>query len=218
MTYWDNDGHHQAPAALDLLGETEAKVLDLHTRLDSAAQVVFAPAILDFLTDVFQGDAVAFQCLYFEYGSQQGCHQDTAFVYVTPPHQLVASWVALEDVVPGAGELFYYPGSQRLDDLIFAGGTKALRGGDPDAATYSAQLEGIASEAGLSRHLLHIAKGDALMWAADLMHGGAPIEARHTRRSLVTHYCPKSASVPYVAQSGKALRQVCERGWVVSAT
>ncbi len=217
MTYWDAQGHHHTPATPDRLGETEAKVLDLHTRLSAAQRVIFAPAIIDFLTDVFQDDAVAFQCLYFEYGSQQGCHQDTAFVYVQPPHQLVASWVALEDVVPGSGELFYYPGSQKLGDLIFAGGTKALLGGDPDADTYSTQLEQLAEKSGLQRKLLHIAKGDALMWAADLMHGGAPIQARHTRRSLVTHYCPKNAIVPYVAHTGKEIRQVCPRGWVVGA-
>jgi hypothetical protein len=215
MTYWDETGHHREKAGPDRLGKTEAKVLDLHVYLDSTHDLIFAPDIVDFLTDVFQDDAVAFQSLYFEYGSQQGCHQDTAFVYVEPPLHFAASWIALEDIVPGSGELFYFPGSQKLDDLLFADGTKALRGGDPDAEHYSSELERIAAEAGLTKQFLHIPKGDALIWAADLMHGGAPIHVRHTRRSLVTHYCPKNAAVPYVVQSGKALRQVRDRGWVV---
>ncbi len=217
MTYWDTDGHHFEKAQQQHIGKTEAKILDLHVHLESSYDLIFAPAILDFLTDIFQDEVLAFQNLFFEYGSQQGCHQDTAFVYVEPPYQFAASWIALEDIVENSGELFFYPGSQHLDDLIFSGGTKALPGGDPDAPHYSQTLERLAAEAGLSRELLHIKKGDALIWAADLIHGGAPILARHTRRSLVTHYCPVGASVPYVAHTGREIRKVRDRGWIVGA-
>jgi len=217
MTYWDATGHHYAPAAADLLHHKEAKVLDLHTRLESARDLIFAPAILDFLTDIFQDDAVAFQSLYFENGSQQGCHQDTAFVYVEPPYQFAASWIALEDILPGTGELFYYPGSHRMDDLIFAQDTKALRPGDPDGPGYSASLEEILTAQGLHRELLHIPQGTALMWSADLVHGGAPIQTPHTRRSLVTHYAPKHAVIPYQPHPDRPLREVWKRGWVVGA-
>jgi hypothetical protein len=217
MTYWDEEGHHYDKATPALLMKHEAKVLDLHTRLASAADLIFAPRILDFLRDIFQDDAVAFQSLYFEFGSQQGAHQDTAFVYTDPPYHFAASWIALEDAVPGAGELFYYPGSQRLDDLIFADGTKALRPGDPAGSSYSKDLEQIAVGEGLQRKLLHIRSGDALLWAADLIHGGAPIRNRHTRRSLVTHYCRKSATVPYVAANAREIRCVRSGAWVVGA-
>jgi ectoine hydroxylase-related dioxygenase (phytanoyl-CoA dioxygenase family) len=217
MTYWDTDGHHQEQVSPANLGKLEAKVLDLHVHLDEANDLIFAPKIMNFLTDTFQDDAVAFQCLYFENGSQQGCHQDTAFVYVDPPYQFAASWIALEDVVPGSGELFYYPGSQKIDDLIFQGGNKELRGGDPDGPNYSNLLESIAEGAGLTKQFLHIKAGESLMWAADLMHGGAPITTKHTRRSLVTHYCPLKAVVPYAKHVGREPRRVRDRGWVIGA-
>ena len=35
-------------------------------------------------------------------------------------------------------------------------------------------------------------KGDALIWASDLVHGGSRITNQNTRRSFVTHYCPVS--------------------------
>ena len=217
MTFWDTDGHHHQAAAESLLAKREAKVLDLHIRLEAARQLIFAPKILDFLTDMFQDDVVAFQSLYFKYGSQQGAHQDTAFVITEPSSHFAASWIALEDVVPGAGELFYYPGSQRLDDLIFAGGTKALQGGDPDAERYSVLLEQDAEAAGHRRERLLIPRGTALIWAADLVHGGEPVRLSQTRRSLVTHYCPKRAKVPYAEHLGLAPRQVGDRAWVIGA-
>jgi hypothetical protein len=217
MTYWDDAGHHHEQASIACLDKLEAKVLDLHVRIDAAQQLIFAPKILDFLIDVFQDDVVAFQSLYFENGSQQGAHQDTAFVYTEPASHFAASWIALEDVVPGAGELFYYPGSQGLDDLIFADGTKALRGGDPDADHYSSLLEKVAADNGFPRMPLHIPAGTALIWAADLIHGGEPVRIPHSRHSLVTHYCPKRAVVPYARHLGLQPFRVTDRGWVVAA-
>ena len=40
-------------------------------------------------------------------------------------------------------------------------------------------------------------KGDALIWAADLAHGGKPISQDHTRLSIVTHYCPAEVAPLY---------------------
>jgi phytanoyl-CoA hydroxylase len=33
-------------------------------------------------------------------------------------------------------------------------------------------------------------RGDALIWSADLAHGGSPISRDRTRKSVVAHYCP----------------------------
>ncbi len=33
--------------------------------------------------------------------------------------ELVATWIALEDVQEGTGELEYYPGSHRIKDFVF---------------------------------------------------------------------------------------------------
>ena len=217
MTYWDNQGqHHYDVARRDKLGNREAKVLDVHVRLPSSQKLIFAPRLLDFLTDVFQEEPVAFQTLYFENGSQQGAHQDTAFVYTDPPYHFVASWIALEDVAPQTGELFYYPGSHRMDDLLFADGTKALRPGDPDGPRYSTILEQLASEYGLQRARFLPKRTDVLFWSSDLIHGGEPTTRQATRRSLVTHYCPRSASVPYARATGAKAKRLDCGGWVIA--
>jgi ectoine hydroxylase-related dioxygenase (phytanoyl-CoA dioxygenase family) len=49
--------------------------------------------------------ALAFQSLYFRWGSRQDIHQDTVFVKVSSPMEMVASWVALEDIQTDSGEL-----------------------------------------------------------------------------------------------------------------
>jgi hypothetical protein len=82
----------------------------VHYHLPSSHDLIFSPSILKFLWDLFGEAPVAFQGLYFEYGSAQGAHNDTAFVYVEPASLFAASWIALEDIKPNTGELFYYPG------------------------------------------------------------------------------------------------------------
>jgi ectoine hydroxylase-related dioxygenase (phytanoyl-CoA dioxygenase family) len=50
----------------------------------------------------------------FFYKVPQRPHQDYPYVHTPRPSFLAASWVALEDVHPDAGPLFYYPRSHRL--------------------------------------------------------------------------------------------------------
>jgi len=217
MTFWDDQGHHHYDIARkDKLGNREAKVLDLHVRLPPSQRLIFAPKLLDFLTDVFQEEPVAFQTLYFENGSQQGAHQDTAFVYTDPPYHFVASWIALEDVAPDTGELFYYPRSHKIDDLTFADGTKALRPGDPDGNMYSVFLEQMARDYALKRDRFLRKRTDVLFWASDVIHGGKQTSRKATRRSLVTDYCSRTAAVPYArAKRMKPKRLDCG-GWVIA--
>jgi len=198
MTYWDDAGHHMEQASREKLLKREAKVLDVHWDSETVQRAIFSSRLSRFLALVFEKPALAFQSLYFTNGSEQSLHQDTAFVYVDSPLELAASWIALEDVHEGSGELVYYPGSHRIDDLIFASGTKALLGDDPAKETYSETLEQRCLEAGLKKETFLPRKGDALIWAADLVHGGAERSTDRTRRSLVTHYCPRDRVPPYL--------------------
>ena len=211
VTFWDEKGKHQKRAAVDDLARTEAKLLDVHHTLASVQQAIFFRGMGRFLEMVFEMPAIAFQSLYFEKGSEQGLHQDTAFVYVDQPLEFVASWIALEDVQRGAGELIYYPASHRLPDRIFASGTKAMLPGDPEISGYSADLLSRCTSAGLSEQRFLPRRGDVLLWAADLAHGGAPRLTAATRRSLVTHYCPANRRPPYV-KDGAATRIVLDHG------
>jgi ectoine hydroxylase-related dioxygenase (phytanoyl-CoA dioxygenase family) len=200
MTYWAPDGKHQHEAQRDKLAAGECKILDVHSNDADVQRAIFAPKIARFLELVMGAKATAFQTLYFEYGSEQGLHQDTAFVYVDPPLEFVASWLALEDITSGSGELVFYAGSHRLPDELFGDPPgKALFGNDPKARTYSRDLEQRCKDASMKLEHFVPKAGDVLFWAADLVHGGAPRQSGSTRRSLVTHYCPLGRRPPYAS-------------------
>jgi len=157
---------------------------------------------VNFLSAIFEERPLCFQSLHFERGSTQGIHQDTAYVVVDQPLNLAASWIALEDVQPGSGELMYYPCSHRFSDHLYSGRYKHFNHERDSHQEHMSHLESLhqkAKEAGLSLQKFRPKKSDMLIWHADLAHGGLPIQdAALTRRSYVSHYCGMSRVPHYV--------------------
>ncbi len=178
-----------------------AKALDVHHFSPAVRRLMFASPIAEFLGLIFDGRTMASQTLGFLRGSAQGSHQDSAYVVYTLPRQFAASWVALEDVTIGAGELFYYPGSHHLPDFLYSGRYKSVSEarrmgvdrGEVDAQErrHAQSLDGLAERFGLSKQVFAAKQGDVLIWHADLIHGGHEVSREITRKSIVTHYCPK---------------------------
>lgn len=179
------------------------KVLDTYQHLPTAHAIIFANAICAFLRAVFEDNILAFQGLHFEKGSTQAIHQDTAYVVLTEPMKLCASWVALEDVQTGSGELVYYPGSHRLPDWLYSKRFKHFNHKRDEHTEHLQHLESLhekSRDTGLKLQSFLPRKGDVLIWSADLAHGGAPIsDSTLTRRSLVTHYTAQSVT-PYYSR------------------
>lgn len=174
------------------------RIID-HYHFDrSARDALLNPALVDFLRTIFDEEPLLFQSLYFERGSEQAVHQDTAYVVVDQPLKLAAVWIALEDIKAGSGELCYYTGSHRLPDFIFPENRKNFilpRDGHEVHVRFLESLHEQAKKQGLKRDTFLAKKGDILIWHADLAHGGSPItDPLATRRSLVGHYCPVSAN------------------------
>lgn len=179
----------------------EVRIVDCFAVLPEALALFSSPRLAGFLASVLDGRPLLFQSISFEVGSQQGLHQDTAYVVIDErPMELVACWIALEDIQAGSGELQYMVGSHRLPDFDFGGNKKhwnsAVDGHEKHAEWFNwilreGEARGLPTERFLAR------RGDILVWHADLAHGGSPIlDASLSRKSLVGHYCPASAT-PY---------------------
>lgn len=183
------------------LPPSRMRLVDLYGASLSAAKILLSQRIAQFLKLVFGEAPLCFQGLTFEMGSEQGLHQDTAYVVVDRPLELAAAWVALEDVAEGSGELAYLVGSHRLPDWKFGGNSKhwdSAQHGTEDHDNWSKWLVRKSEELGFGKKLFRPVMGDVLIWSADLVHGGSPVGDRTlTRRSLVGHYCPASRTPHY---------------------
>ncbi len=184
------------------LDRREVRIVDAFAVIPEAQHLLASPPILSFMTKIFDERPLLFQSMSFDMGSQQGLHQDTAYVVVERPMELLACWIALEDVRPGSGELQYLVGGHRLPDFDFGGHKKhwdsATDGNEPHNI-WAKWLIDESDRRGMRREKFMAKRGDVLIWHADLPHGGSPItDPTLTRKSLVGHYCPLSAKPHYM--------------------
>ncbi len=179
------------------------KLLDVHCSSEAARSVLKSPELQRWMHILLGPQIVAFQSLVFERGTMQGMHRDTNFVGVHPAWQMVALWIALEDIEPATGELEYFVGSHRLPDHTFPSGRNYLLPEESLPAGYSESYEALAAEHGLERQRFLPKRGDVLIWHGGLVHGGRDsIRPGSTRRSFVVHLCPRGG-VPYYATNGE---------------
>ncbi|MDR3536444.1 MAG: phytanoyl-CoA dioxygenase family protein [Acetobacteraceae bacterium] len=174
---------------------------DLYVNLQSSRAVCMHPRIARFLSLVFQAKPLAFQQLLFQTSNGHGWHQDTAYVVVDSPMLLVATWIALEDIVEGTGELAFYDGSQRLPHYIFANGRKHYDG-ETSGEQYVEDLERECQARQFPYRRLLAKKGDVFFWTADLVHRSHPQTppGGRSRLACVTHYCPATSAPHWFSQ------------------
>jgi phytanoyl-CoA hydroxylase len=129
------------------------------------------------------------QSMYFEGNPVTWAHQDTYYLDGEPLGSMTAAWIALEDVHPGAGRFYVYPGSHRID--------MARNGGDFDIAfhhdRYKTLVIDVVKKFALQCQAPALNKGDVLFWSSKTIHGslGTP-EPAHSRSSITCHFIPAS--------------------------
>lgn len=171
--------------------EGERRIQDAW-RFDADVLAIAANAEVKALLGRLYGrNAFPFQTLNFPVGTQQDAHSDMVHFSSQPEKFMCGVWLAMEDVTAEAGPLFYYPGSHRWPVMSNAligrrgYGSQLNSAQDPFAEAWAAL---VAAE-GAKREVFLARKGQALIWCANLLHGGsAQIDPRQTRWSQVTHY------------------------------
>ena len=168
------------------------RIPDLHSHSPHALDLYLHPQLFRIIELIYGQPAIAFQSLYFEYGSQQALHRDPMYVVTKPVSHLLASWVALEDIAPESGPLAYVPKSHRLPWFEFQPDTVVCGQGvtAEQRESFERWKQDTIRERNLSVETFTCRRGDAFIWHGGLLHGGSRIEDRaHTRKSFVVHYC-----------------------------
>jgi hypothetical protein len=168
------------------------RVQDAWRYVPAVRDLATRPEVLRWLELLYGRRAVPFQTLNFRRGTQQRTHSDHVHFNSLPLRFMAGVWFALEDVGPDNGALHYYPGSHRLSlyephDLGLSG--SSVRSRNEDYRQYEAFLDQLIDVLGLQKETVRMSRGQAIIWSANLLHGGDPIQdPQSTRRSQVTHY------------------------------
>jgi hypothetical protein len=163
------------------------KINDLYLDMPDVRELALSERIAPVLQDLLGHSPALCNSLYFEKGSQQPPHVDALYMTPKSADHLIAIWVALEDARVDAGQLEYFPGSHKIEQMIFSNGTRHFV---PDEMPkWHAYMNAEIEQHGFEKKTFPAKKGDVLIWHANLLHGGGPIaDPSRTRKSLVFHY------------------------------
>jgi len=164
-----------------------ARIQDLWMQVDEVRQLAVDSRVLQVLKQLFGRRALAFQTLNFPVGTSQLVHSDTIHFNSIPSGYMAGVWVALEDIDENNGPLIYYPGSHLLHEFTMQ--DFGLGTGYDHYKAYEQAIQRVIADRNLQPEYGIIRKGQALIWHANLLHGGAPRkDPSRTRHSQVTHY------------------------------
>jgi hypothetical protein len=157
-----------------------------------------------------------FQSINFLTGSQQKTHSDSFHMTTFPKGNLIAIWVALEDISADSGPLHYYPRSHKLPYIMNRDydnvGTE-YKLGSKTYADYTDRIEEEIEKRNLKKEVFLAEKGDVLIWHANLLHGGEPVQnEKSTRKSMVFHYYTEDAICFHEITQRPSLRTSVEPG------
>ena len=133
-----------------------------------------------------------FQSINFLTGSQQRTHSDSIHMTTFPYGNLIAVWVALEDITADCGPLHYYPGSHKLPYIMngdYGNVGSKYKLGDKTYVDYEDHIETVVGKHDFEKKVFLAKKGDILIWHANLLHGGEAVTNENSsRKSMVFHY------------------------------
>jgi phytanoyl-CoA hydroxylase len=155
----------------------DARVLDL----------LMADKLQKALAQLLDATPLLFNGLNMEHGTEQRMHIDTFYMPPKTFGKMVATWLALEDIHPDSGPLFYYSKSNHIPPYRFSHGEIwALH---EEMPAFDAYYDQELNRLGLKPEGFCPKKGDLFVWHAQLYHGGGEIKNRAlTRRSMVNHF------------------------------
>ena len=168
--------------------EVKSRIQDAFKVSKTVHEIACDPRMLELLTKLYGRDAFAFQTLNFRYGSQQATHSDAVHFHSVPERFMCGVWAALEDVTPKNGPLSYFSGSHKLP--IYEPRQVGFTPSDTVQQTaYEPLWNKLIEKNGFAKSIFQAKAGDALIWSANILHGGEPIlREGATRWSQVTHY------------------------------
>lgn len=192
----------------------ERRIQDAWQFDNDVKNIAANPEILGLLSKLYGRAAFPFQTLNFPVGTQQGVHSDSVHFSSQPERFMCGVWVAMEDVSAEAGPLFYLPESHRWPIVTNAMigrrgyGSELRSAQEPFAKAWDAlsRAHGVEPAPFLAK------KGQALIWTANLLHGGSrQTDPTLTRWSQVTHYFFDDCIYYTPAFSDEALGQLQTR-------
>ncbi len=146
--------------------------------------------LANFIKIVIGEKPLIVQSMYFEGNSATWEHQDSYYLDDEKTGEMIAGWIALEDIQADAGRFFVCPkshlydyASMNLDNIITKNHSK-----------YINSVVEIIKANNFKVKAPKLNKGDILLWNALTIHGSLDSQSQSNSRSSITFHAIKSSS------------------------
>jgi phytanoyl-CoA hydroxylase len=145
--------------------------------------------VREVIKTLLNDESVIVQSMLFEGNPATPPHSDSYYLDSSDIGRMVAVWVALEDIHPGAGRFFVYPGSHQAEMPKNEGDYEISFHHD----NYLKEIRNIIEQPGMECRAPALRKGDVLFWNALTIHGSLETTCpEFSRKSLTAHFIPAS--------------------------
>lgn len=161
------------------------------------AKLTVHPSVMNALELLYARKPFPFSTINFIKGSNQPYHSDAVHFHTVPALWMAGVWVALEDVDETNGALRIIPGSHKwpvyeYQNLNLPHPDSIEDGEAVNYAEYERFLDALIATHNKPAKYVKLKKGQALIWAANMMHGGANVpgvtDLNRTRLTQANHY------------------------------
>ena len=152
----------------------------------AAEKIISCNAISEILQEISESKKfVNWQNMLFDKSTGTIDHADTWYLDTKPRGNMIAAWIALEDINESAGRFFVYPKSHKLN--IQENINKTFK----DNYSYAKFMHKFTKEKNLKKFAPAMRKGDVLFWHPFTIHGSLnQTNKKFSRKSLTAHYHP----------------------------
>ena len=173
------------------------RIFEFWKQSESSAKMCMNKKIMDTLQLLYNRKPFPFSTINFFKGSNQPLHSDVIHFHTVPALWMAGVWVALEDVDETNGSLKMIPGSHKwgiweYDELNIPHPDSVEDGEKVNYREYEHFLVELIKEKKAKPHIVNIKRGQAVIWSANMLHGGCNVEGvtdfNKTRLTQAQHY------------------------------
>lgn len=182
------------------------RIFELWKQSKAVAELCMNKKVLETLKLLYGRDPYPFSTINFFKGSNQPLHSDIIHFHCRPPMWMCGVWVAFEDVDETNGTLKIIPGSHNwgeyeYDELALPHPDDIENGERDNYREYENFLVQLVEHKKGKPMFARLKKGQALIWAANVLHGGCNVEGvtdfDKTRLTQAQHYFFKGCEEHY---------------------
>lgn len=173
------------------------RIFEHWKKSDSIAKLTIHPKVLKTLKLLYGKEPFPFSTINFIKGSNQPLHSDVIHFHSVPALWMAGVWIALEDVDETNGSLRIVPGSHKwplyeYHNLNLPHPDQIKDGEEINYRQYENFLLNLIEAYKGEELIIKLKKGQALIWAANMLHGGCNInnvtDFSKTRLTQANHY------------------------------